>query len=792
LKGLNVVGIQAKSSSSAYWKSFFIFLTGAVYLTLLGGYTWRGSFNLQLAGLVLGTAGLAAFIIWRGVIHHSRLSRTGLDVIFGFGLLGLLLSLVFSPAPGEGFWQAASLIGYALLFFILLEGFSAGLDRQAALDAILWVSGIAIALAVSETYQWYASWWAVGGGSAALPPYQYRFIGILFSSIPLVGLANLAAPLALYGFLKDKSRLPRILKGVWLMLYALALPFSSSRAGWLGALVWAGILLGFWVVDARRKVRINWGLFSRRKWVAIALAGCLGLLLLVVGGRWFLFTFASSPTHGINPVGDSGRSVFWANSLAIWTSSPLVGTGPGRFGFAYLAVAPNTLPGFWPLHAHNTYLQPLVSFGMLGFAAFLALLIWGFKSTWKNFQSLPVGEKFCGKAVLAGLGSLLVQMFFEDYTGWISVVSLAIVMVAWLWTSADNPLRRWQRLSVNWLAIPGLALIALAGWGLWAYQPAAAAAGGLTNANWAQAARLFDQSTRRAATFSLYPGEAGIAWANAWRADHAPAELEQARQAFQKALKIEGFYSPWWADLSVLDWYAGDQPAAIADIQKAAQLSPQVPDYPLLLGWYAEQMNSVEMAKKEYGRVLTLAPGWASHPFWQINLLRNGVLAGWQKNQPDPQASSPSFWQKTRDAIKHGNLEEARRDLAYSRLLGEPSLPQLVSEGQLALANGDHAQARQSFSQVVELMAWNDYPAGQVQAFFLERFMFNHNGLGSSYVPGYMALSADVGQFQAAEWLYSDYLEAGDCQEAQKTWQLLQKARMGLTLDPVAPPKCEK
>jgi hypothetical protein len=49
-----------------------------------------------------------------------------------------------------------------------------------------------------------------------------------------------------------------------------------------------------------------------------------------------------------------------------------------------------------------------------------------------------------------------------------------------------------------------------------------------------------------------------------------------------------------------------------------------------------------------------------------------------------------------------------------------------------------------------------------------------------------------VGQFQAAEWLYSDYLEAGDCPEAQKTWQLLQKARMGLTLDPVAIPQCGK
>jgi hypothetical protein len=115
-----------------------------------------------------------------------------------------------------------------------------------------------------------------------------------------------------------------------------------------------------------------------------------------------------------------------------------------------------------------------------------------------------------------------------------------------------------------------------------------------------------------------------------------------------------------------------------------------------------------------------------------------------------------------------------------------------VSQGQLALAAGDQAQARQSFSQVVDLMAWNDYPAGQVQAFFLERFLLNHNGLGSSYVPGYMTLSADVGQFQAAEWLYSDYLEAGDCQEVQKTWQLLQKARMGLTLEPVTLPQCGK
>ena len=785
-----MVGSQAKSSGSAYWKSFFIFLTGAVYLTLLGGYTWRGSFSLQLAGLILGTAGFAAYLLWRGVIQHSRLPRTGLEIIFGLGLLGLVLSLVFSPAPGEGFWQASSLLGYLLLFFVVLDGFSAGLDRKAALDAILWVSGVAVALAAAETYQWYSSWWAVGGGLASLPPYQYRFIGILFSSIPLVGLANLVAPLALYGFIKDKKSLPRLLKGVWLLFYVLALPFSSSRAGWLGALIWVGILVGFWAAEHRIWKKLD--LLSRRQWISIGLAGCLGLLALVLGGRWFLVTFASSPTHGINPLGDSGRTVFWANSLAIWLSSPLVGIGPGRFGFAYLAVAPDTLPGFWPLHAHNTYLQPLVSFGIVGFGAFLATLIWGFKWAWKNFQHLPEDEKSCAKAILAGLASLAVQMFFEDYIGWISVVALAIIMLAWLGTSGGTPLQRWPKVPVNWLIVPALGMAALAAWSVWAYQPAASWAAGLLNGNWAQAARLFSQSAQRDPTFSLYSGEAGIAWANAWQTDHAAVELDQARQSFKDALKIEGIYSPWWADLSVLDWYAGDRETAIADMQKAAQLSPQVPDYHLNLGWYAEQMHSPEVAKKEYLRVLDLSPDWASHPFWQVNTLRQGVLAGWQKSQPDPQAAAQAYWEKARAAIKNNQLEEAKRDLAYGRLLGEPSLPVLVGEGQLAIASGDLAQARQSFSQAVDLMAWNDYPAGQSQAFFLERFMFNHNGLGSSYVPGYMTLSADVGQFQAAEWLYNDYLKAGNCPAAQKTWQLYQKARLGLSLEPVTPPQCGK
>jgi O-antigen ligase/tetratricopeptide (TPR) repeat protein len=792
LKGLIVVGSQAKSSGPAYWKSFFIFLTGAVYLTLLGGYTWRGSFNLQLDGLVLGVLGLTGFLVWRGLLRHSHLPRTGLEVIFGFGLLGLALSLIFSPAPGEGFWQACSLIGYVLLFYILLEGFSAGLDPKAAFDAILWVSGFAIALAVAETYQWYSSWWAASAGMAVLPPYQYRFIGILFSSIPLVGMANLLAPLALFGFLKDSRRLPRLLKGVWLIFYALALPFSSSRAGWLGALVWVGILVGFWAADPQRRASLNLRLFSRRRWIVLGVAGCLGLLLLVLGGRWFLVTFASSPSHGINPLGDSGRSVFWENSLAIWRTSPLVGTGPGRFGFAYLAVAPDTLPAFWPLHAHNTYLQPLVSFGLLGFGAFLAVLASGFTITWKKYRRLAVDEKFFGKVILAGLASLLVQMFFEDYTGWISVVAMAIILVAVLWTSGENPLRRWQKVSINWLAIPGLAMLALAGWSLWAYQPAASAASGSATANWAQAARLFSQSADREVTFPLYAGEAGIAWANAWQSDHDPAELAQARLSFQNALKIEGIYSPWWADLAVLDWYGGDRQSAVADMQKASQLSPQVADYYLNLGWFAEQMNSPELAKKEYAYVLDLVPGWASHPFWQVNSLRSDVLADWQKNQPDPQADKPAYWQQARAAIKDGKLDEARRDLAYSHLLGEASLPVLVSEGQLALANGDQAQARQSFSQVADLMAWNDAPAGQVQAFFLERFMLNHDGLGASYVPGYMTLAEDVGQFQAAEWLYNDYLKSGNCPEAQKIWQLLQKARNGLTLEPVTPLLCGK
>ncbi len=782
---------RAKSSITKYWPSFFIILTGATYLMMIGGYTWRGSFDLQLGGLILGGIGFITFLFWRGVINRRRLSPTGLEVIFGFALLGLGLSLVFSPAPGEGLWQSACLIGYLLLFYLLIEGFTCGLDRKAVLDAILWVSGISVALAVVETWQWYSSWWAAGGGFTSGPPYQYRFIGLLMSSIPLMALANLMGPLALAGFRKDSKPLSRLLKGVWLAFYVLALPFSSSRAAWLGMITWVGVLAGFWAYQNKPWQQLRrWSL--RRKMIS-GVIGCLGLLALVLGAGLFYYVFTSNPSHGSDPLSDSGRSIFWKNAVEIWLTRPLVGAGPGRFGLAYLAAAPDTLPGFWPFHAHSTYLAPLSVFGMIGAVAFLAILVWGLRFAWKNYRRVSLVEKPFGKAILAGLASLLVQMFFDEFSVWIPVMACAITLLAWLATFGEQDRSaRSQKYSINWLWIPGLAMVFLSGWSLWAYQPASGWASAVMNSGWSEAANLFLKSAQRDPTFALYPAEAGIASANAWLANHDLADLNQAQQSFQNALKIEPAYSVWWADLSVLDWYAGDQQTAIDRMQKAIQLSPRVPDYHLNLGWYGEQMNSIGMAKKEYARALELSPAWAGHPFWQANLLRSGVLADWQRNQSDVPAGAPAFWEQARAAMKNGNLEEAKRDLAYGHLLGEPFLPLLVGEGQLAQANKDLTQARQSYSQAVELMAWNDYPAGQAQAFFLERFMFNRNGLGSSYVPGYMTLSADVGQFQAAEWLYSDYRQAGDCPEAQKTWQLLQKARMGLTLDPVALPQCGK
>jgi O-antigen ligase/tetratricopeptide (TPR) repeat protein len=763
-----------------------IAFAGLCLAFVAGGYIWRGAYAVQLFGYLAAGLGAAAYLLWRGVFRRTKLPSSGLEWVFGVCALALGLSLVFSPDLRQGVWRVGELLGYLLLFYFFLDAFRAGWNRRSVVIAILASSGILLVMAVLETYVQYTNWWQALH-FPEMPPYIYRFVGLIGHPNALMGIANLCAPLAAVALLRARTRLERLACGVWIAFYLLSIPFSSSRGGWLGLLVWGGTFLFLWGCEQRawQKLR-RW---RGRLWLWVGLAAVLLLPALgYLGYRGFVL-FATNPSHGSDIFG--GRMQFWVLAGQVWQSFPWVGAGPGRFAFEVVKVTQTIPPGFWPLHPHGLPADVLAETGLVGSIAFLLLLGMGFYKLWRCYH-LPAGQDQVWKrAILAGLVGWFLQMIVDDQTMVFGEMVLVILVVAMLLTYPEEETVAPHPGSLNLLWLPLVGWLALTGWSLWGTAPMAR---GLTAAgqnNWQQAAANIQQSAQRDPGLSFYATEAGFAWARAWQGSGDTAALQKARQDFEQSLRIEPSLSYLWANLAALDWQAGQTATAIQHMQTAIQLSPQEPSYLLNLGWYQENSHNPQAATAAYLGALQLAPAWGEHPFWQANPLRQALLADWKKSQPDAPAQAPAYWERAMQAVQSGNWAEAQRWLAYAGWVGEASADIAWTNGQMAEAQGDLKSALNIYQKEAAAISFLGFSGGNTNSLTYSLWLNNRNGLGFDLVPGYLQLSSSRGQFRLLERLQVLARQLGDCQSANQAWQIEQQAILGGSLQPLpAPPAC--
>lgn len=622
-----------------FWLSFAAGLIGFGYLMVAGGYLWRGDYTVQLTGWVLGIgAGLAWAAI--NIIRRptTRLPRTPLDLAIACSLLVIFISMAVSPDPRQGLARVSSLVGYALVLYLYLNLFAAGLDRNALLAALLAVSGLILAEAVLETALWYRQWFEAAG-SFSLPPDQYRFHGLLMPG-PTLGLANLLVGLAVLTFFRARKRFTRLLAAVWLTFFGLAFPFSSSRGGWLGLA--AGLLVAalFWAVEKRLWTRfLDW---PHRRIALAAVVILFGLAAVGCLGTRFLILFASQASHGGDPFGMTGRDAIWGGALQIWRDSPLFGAGPGRFALDYLRFNPGTPPGFWPVHAHSVFMQALAEFGLAGLVALLWLLAALARWLLSIYRRSPLDARPALVAVFAGLTALLVQLIFDEFSGWWAVMVPAIFLIAWAATQrravAEVRDTVYPRIPAVWLSMPLALLLIVAGFSLWAYQPLATAAASSVDPHTLAFAAV--ESARRDPSFHFYQAQAGLLYAWDWQASADPASLSTARTYLANAIAREPSTSWLTASLAVLDFAAGDTSLAFTRMRHAEELSSQVAVYPLALGRFSEIGGDADTARAAYTRALALDPALSIHPFWQHSALRRTVLSSAPPVASQPAAAS--------------------------------------------------------------------------------------------------------------------------------------------------------
>ncbi len=716
-----------------FWLAFIAGFVGFSYILLLGGFTFRGNFTLQLVGFGLALTIALSWLIWRWVIWRDHLPRTGLEWALIVALSAVLLSLAASPDIRQGLTRVSWLLAYTLFFYLFLNLLDTDLDRWGLLAAAMTVTGLALFQADLETYQWYRSWFQVAGGFE-LPPIQYRFTGLLTSSIPLMALANLFVPAVFLSIRRFSNPLIRVLCGLWLLVYAVAVPFSSSRGGWLGLAVTLTVAGVYWAWKSNIFAAIR--RWSRRR-LFLIVSGVL-ILAIVAGflGVNFLIQFASHPSHGSDPFGSSGREIFWANAVKIWQAFPIFGTGPGRFAFEYLRIEPAIPPGFWPVQAHDIFLEALAEFGLVGLAGLLCLLAAIIAWAWRMLRrSTPQAQAWTA-AVLAGECGLLTQLVFDDLTAFIAVMVPSIFLLAWVGSNTETPLPTHRRISLGWLCIPVFLLLGGAGWEIWAYQPYNGWLDYARSGSWTQAAEQASISASRDPEFHFYATEAGLLWA--WQAHYEkdPIGLIRARGYFEQALQLEPAPSWTWANLAMLDEASGDLDAAVSHMQRAVKSSPNMAAYVFNLGRFYEQSHLGEMAILSYQKALTLEPDWRGLAFWGETDVRAQALSLWQPNSPVPAEAEDSFWRKAQAAIEGGKLDQAAQMLAKARLLNEPGIEIARIDIQLAEARGDQPAIQQAKEQLRQLVEQDQMMLDVGVTFTYPAFLAGKDGTGIMAVPG--------------------------------------------------------
>ncbi|MEA4906571.1 MAG: O-antigen ligase family protein [Anaerolineaceae bacterium] len=766
---------QPKKISTIY--TYILLVGGLILACLAGGYIWRGEIAVQFTALAFAAVLACVLIYWRGLRQRAELVHSPIDGLLALAAIVIIGLWILSPDPRQGLGRIGWLLGYLVLFVLLVDAFETFVERRLVINALLWVSGLLLAAALLETYGRYALWWQASGSWTVSPPYAYRFTSLLGHSNALMALANLCAPLAVVTLLQPGRGWGRLGAGLWLTVYLAALPFSSSRGGLVGLAAWAGVLLCLWAYEKGWLASAWKFLRARPGW---AVAGLLPLAL-VLGGIWLALTqFGAHPTHGVGLL--DTRRVMWETALRIWKEHLWFGAGPGRFAYAYLEAGATVPPAYWPTHPHQFLLNILAEFGLVGLVTLLAILLGSILWAWRAYSRAAVENRAYSRAILAAVVAWMAMSMLDDFSGWGAIMVPMVMLSAWLVTAPEEKMARWSQVNFSILILPVAILTCGSLLSLWNYLPMANAlhARAAGAADWHSVATAVSESAARDPNAAFYTTQAGLAWAAAWQQDYNESDLARARQYLARSLELEPSPALLQADLAVLDWYAGDRERAIFSMRRAKATSPDEPSFPLNLGWFKEQQGEGDAAINYYRQALDLAPGWSWHPYWQQNELRRRALREWSADQAEETAApAGSYVQKAQQSLVEGDVPAVNAWLARAEWTGEPAAEILAVRGALAAAQGD-PQAVSRFDALIVAQD-HDYQLRSSNSFSSTYtvWLYGRNGLNLDIVPGYIQLSDSPAEIEALRRLYQQAAGEGDCEAAGRYWQRLKRREQG-------------
>lgn len=415
---LILISLLAVSVHRGYRPTLALLAVATVTLGYVFGHTfWNmrlGPLPVTIDRLLLGmTVFAAGWYVWK-----QRTSAICFSLV-DWAVIGTLVWLTASALAGNfrqetdlpvsPYWRLLfSFWLPALLYFVVRL---APISSQQTTRALVALTVLGCYLGVTAIAEATGQWWAVFPRYLSDPTLGTHFGRARGPALNSVSLGTYLS-MTFWAAWTLRSRVTRgwqvaILSGMVVMTLAVFLTYT--RSVWMGAALSGLVML---IADTPREYRK----------VVAGSAMILGLLVAAVGWN-FVMQLDREDSGQVSQHSVQQRTAFAYVSWNMFCDEPLAGVGFGRFydkKLPYLSDRSQSfeLESIRGLHHHNTALGLLVETGVVGLAAYLAILLGWFRTGWQMAFSYETTEAAgqMGRLLLAVLAVYLPSFVFHDIT----------------------------------------------------------------------------------------------------------------------------------------------------------------------------------------------------------------------------------------------------------------------------------------------------------------------------------------------------------------------------------------
>ncbi len=636
--------------------------------------------------LVLGAV---ALLVWWAGRRRWRWHSTPLDglALLWLAVIGLstLANLEMWRRSAIGLWYVCLYLGVWLVLYDCVA--NRALTRSTLVDAILLSSLVPLGFALREVVSFAGDALQQAADGFMLPALP-RPSGTLGNTNLLAAYLILVIPLSAGRWLTIRQRWQRWALSLYILVALGLLLLTYSRSNWLG-LALAGVLFGVLLLAhhdllSPSKLRAAWqGLGSRTK----ALMSAAFLAVVALGG---LLVVLSVRALNVASRTLDLRTYLFEAAWQVFQEQPLTGSGLFTFG-SNLTRLSSVPPRQIHAHAHSAFFNiaaELGLFGLLALAASLVLLVILLRKQWRT---LPERERLLFIGAASALGALAVS-HITDFTIFTAVIALTTLIILLVAVFPPSP----RRLAGNRARLNGLAALGL--WaalylsGVWSNaangEYFAALQEGIGREDWRASQPHFERAIALDPQLSLYHFYYGHVLGAA--AAKSESEPQAAIAVYETFVRQEPNYAAAWANLAALHWQAGNQQAALANMQRAADLASESWLFYYALGAYQEALGDQAAARDSFSKSLAAQPIAALYPVWRETALRRALADS---------TVIPTSLEAVLRLLRDGQVEAAAalwREVRWNERAGLIFLIDAV----LAFERGDLAPANRACAQV--------------------------------------------------------------------------------------------